>query len=119
MIVPADLHKEIEKLAQAEAAPASEAGPLSEAESVSETDAVLHFAIADTGMGIPKAKQKVIFEAFSQADNSSTRRFGGTGLGLTISSQLVELMGGHIWVESSGEAGEGCLFCFTLHCAAE
>jgi signal transduction histidine kinase len=80
-------------------------------ESISETDARLHFAIADSGIGIPEAKQQVIFEAFSQADNSSTRKFGGTGLGLTISAQLVELMQGKIWVES--EAGQGSTFHFT------
>jgi len=76
-----------------------------------QSGCLLHFMVEDTGIGIPKDKQQVIFEAFSQADGSATRKYGGTGLGLTISSQLVDLMQGHIWVES--EAGRGSCFHFT------
>jgi signal transduction histidine kinase/CheY-like chemotaxis protein len=77
-----------------------------------ETDkiVILHFSVTDTGVGIPPDKQHSIFEGFTQADNSTTRKFGGTGLGLTISSRLVEAMGGSIWVES--KAGSGSTFHF-------
>ena len=72
----------------------------------------LHFTVRDTGIGIPKDKQQMIFGAFSQVDSSTTRKYGGTGLGLTICSQLVEMMGGRIWVES--EAGKGSTFHFLI-----
>ena len=78
----------------------------------SEGEYELQFVIADTGIGIAKDKQKVIFESFSQADSSTTRNYGGTGLGLTICSDLVRLMGGRLLVESV--EGHGSIFRFTI-----
>jgi PAS domain S-box-containing protein len=82
-----------------------------ETESESEAGVLLHFRVRDSGIGIPKAKQEMIFEAFTQVDSSTTRNYGGTGLGLAITSRLVQLMGGTIWVES--EPGQGSIFHFT------
>ena len=72
----------------------------------------LHFYVRDTGIGIPAEKQRSIFEAFSQADASTTRKFGGTGLGLTISTKLAQMLGGSLQVES--EEGKGSCFHFTI-----
>ncbi len=76
----------------------------------------LHIEVHDTGPGIPRDRQKAIFESFQQNDSSTTRRYGGTGLGLTITAQLVELMGGQVWVDS--EVGQGSTFHVVLPLAA-
>lgn len=79
-------------------------------------DIILHFSVKDTGIGISKERLSKIFESFTQADSSTTRKYGGTGLGLTISKQLVEKMNGKIWVES--EMGKGSTFHFTIRSLA-
>jgi signal transduction histidine kinase/DNA-binding response OmpR family regulator len=83
-----------------------------EAKSQGDDTGTLQFTVSDTGIGIPLEKQALIFDPFSQADTSTTRKYGGTGLGLTISARLVELMGGKIWLES--EVGRGTHFFFTV-----
>ena len=86
-----------------------------ECEAHSGPEVCVHFAVRDTGVGIPAEKQKTIFHAFAQADSSTTRKYGGTGLGLTISQRLAEMMDGRIWAESA--VGRGSTFHFTVRCA--
>ena len=85
-------------------------------EPATEHAGLLRFSVHDTGVGVPPAKQRIIFEPFSQVDGSSRREFTGAGLGLAISAQLVEMMGGDIWVDSDGRKGSA--FHFTVHMAA-
>jgi signal transduction histidine kinase/DNA-binding response OmpR family regulator/HPt (histidine-containing phosphotransfer) domain-containing protein len=81
----------------------------------SENSVLLHFAVSDTGIGIPEEHRTRIFEPFAQADSSTTRQYGGTGLGLSISKALVEMMQGMIWCDS--DAGKGSIFHFTARFA--
>jgi PAS domain S-box-containing protein len=85
--------------------------------SQNDHEVALHFTVSDTGIGIPREKQQLIFEPFTQADGSTTRTYGGTGLGLAISTQIVGLMGGRIWVES--EPDQGSRFQFTARFALQ
>ena len=98
----------------------TEHGVISVAVSVDESTAasvLLRFAVRDTGIGIPASRQAAVFEAFSQADDSTTRRYGGTGLGLTICTHLVQMMGGRVWLDSV--EGEGSCFYFTARFGVE
>ena len=81
-------------------------------ESQAHEESIIRFSVSDTGIGIPLEMQQSIFSPFTQADTSTTRKYGGTGLGLTISARLVSMMGGRIWLES--EVGRGTRFCFTV-----
>jgi two-component system sensor histidine kinase/response regulator len=81
-------------------------------ETSGDSDLQLHFSVSDTGIGIPEDQHELIFDAFRQVDGSTTRKYGGTGLGLTICSRLVKMMGGRIWVES--KVGGGSNFHFTV-----
>jgi len=85
-----------------------------EMESRTLNEVLLHMAVIDTGIGIPADKHAAILEPFTQADSSITRRYGGTGLGLTICTELVKLMGGRFWLES--DPGKGSTFHFTVRC---
>ena len=87
-----------------------------ELESRQQNELTIRFTVSDTGIGIPVQHQESIFSPFSQADSSTTRRYGGTGLGLTISTRLASMMGGRIWVES--ELGRGSRFCFLVRMEA-
>jgi PAS domain S-box-containing protein len=94
----------------------TEAGQIIVSIEKADGDAMVHFAISDTGIGMTPEQTEKIFESFSQADTTTSRRFGGTGLGTTISKQIVEMMGGRIWVDS--QLGEGATFHFTIHLPA-
>ncbi|MFK5925483.1 MAG: ATP-binding protein, partial [Desulfuromusa sp.] len=83
------------------------------AETSIESKTGLQFSVIDTGIGVSAEKQTTIFTSFTQSDTSTARQYGGTGLGLAISKQLVEMMGGRIWLES--EEGEGSTFHFTIY----
>jgi signal transduction histidine kinase len=79
-----------------------------------EAEQKIQICVKDTGIGIPPDKLELIFESFSQVDTSTTRKAGGTGLGLPISRRLVEMHGGRLWAESTGLVGEGSMFIIEL-----
>jgi two-component system sensor histidine kinase/response regulator len=87
-----------------------------EVERKEQEELIIRFTVSDTGIGIPLEKQESIFSPFTQADSSTTRKYGGTGLGLTISARLAAMMGGRIWLES--EIGRGSSFCFIVRMQA-
>jgi signal transduction histidine kinase/CheY-like chemotaxis protein len=83
-----------------------------------ERKVTLKFAVRDTGIGVPADRMGRLFQSFTQADSSTSRKYGGTGLGLAISKRLTGMMGGNLWAESSGVAGEGSTFFFTIQTQA-
>jgi PAS domain S-box-containing protein len=82
-----------------------------------ENEAIIHFAVADTGIGVPREKQSLIFDPFTQAESATNRKYGGSGLGLAISKELVEVMGGQMWVDSVPKRGSTFHFTLPMRCA--
>ncbi|MBI5052735.1 MAG: GAF domain-containing protein [Chloroflexi bacterium] len=93
-------------------------GMLNDESTPHPTYRILHFKVRDTGIGIPADRRDQLFQSFSQLDASTTRKYGGTGLGLVISRRLCEMMGGTLWVESDGVPGKGSVFHFTIRSEA-